>query len=97
MLLEHEKNGNIPARLARATAFLECASILDRLADHQFNNVARREFRKAADSFRDKAVEERKAHDAQTTYDYDNAPTDPHHGGKLTAEMVAGQGSITRG
>lgn len=22
-------------------------------------------------------------------YDYDNAPTDPHHGGKLTAEMVA--------
>lgn len=22
------------------------------------------------------------------TYNYDNAPTDPHHGGKLTAEMV---------
>ena len=22
------------------------------------------------------------------TYDYDNAPTDPHHGGKLTAEMA---------
>jgi len=23
------------------------------------------------------------------TYDYDNAPTDPAHGGKLTAEMAA--------
>lgn len=22
-------------------------------------------------------------------WDYDNAPTDPHHGGKLTAEMAA--------
>jgi hypothetical protein len=23
------------------------------------------------------------------TYDYDNAPTDPHRGGKMTAEMAA--------
>lgn len=23
-----------------------------------------------------------------TTWDYDNAPTDPRHGGKLTAEMA---------
>ena len=25
------------------------------------------------------------------TYDYDRAPTDPRHGGKLTAEMAAGR------
>lgn len=65
MLLEHEKDGTGSKRMSRASAFLECASILDGWADRQPTGTRRREFTKAADEFRDKAVRERNAHDAE--------------------------------
>lgn len=65
MLLEHEKDGIGSKRMSRATAFLECAGILDHYADLQYTEKGRREFSKAADEFRDKAIRERNAHDAE--------------------------------
>lgn len=65
MLLDHEKDGTGSKRMARASAFLEAAALVDQSAQWGATKVARLALTRAADSLRDKAVEERKAHDAQ--------------------------------
>ena len=69
MLLEHEKDGTGSKRMARASAFLEAASVLDVMVQNgvaYMTKSARVALLKAADKMRDKAVEERKAHDANS-------------------------------
>lgn len=66
MLLEREKNGTGPKRMSRASAFLEAAGMLDAMSGEAWiNHRQRLALTKAADRMRDKAVEERKAYDAQ--------------------------------
>jgi hypothetical protein len=64
MLLEHEKNGNGPKRLARAGAFLEAASVLTYASMEDQPVKHARRLAALADQFRDMAYAERQAYDA---------------------------------
>lgn len=63
MLLDKEKAGVGPRRLARATAFLEASRYIDNQAQRAALGLVEREMLYAlADEFRDMAMDERRAY-----------------------------------
>lgn len=66
MLLDHEKDGNGPRRLTRATTYLEAANEVERLAGMpHVTRTAYREMMSAVDLLRSKSVAEREAWDRE--------------------------------